>query len=438
MSATSPALTASSSSTAYHSQSEQYDPLTGLPVGKIEDFSDLFDFNQFDSSDSVSACRDEIEILRLIYDLHLPLYQSASHSPNTISPNHTPSPLTGGASPYAVSGDATFDFLNQDYGDDFPTDYPMTEKPLPSAAREAEVIVKQEPVEFSFPIDTFNGQQVSPQSASQQQSEAVPDMSDVYAQQQEALQQLINNLFNYQQQQQQEQQQQQDAAAQQQQYNNQSGFTMGTIQPSMVFNTPGSMQSSMSGFESNNSAPVSGSVSPVAQFKQPLRPIHETSEHDDELIAIDPHEQPIKVERSGSSSMGRPTPDDLDAKIESLVPLPDIFSAGRGKGGKKGGGMSSVVRMDDEELDDDDDWRPSPEEYKKLSSKEKRQLRNKLSARAFRTRRKDYIGTLEAHIQDRDTVIDAMRSELVSSRSETQDLRSVVRFLLWVNDVDDF
>ncbi|PWN50730.1 hypothetical protein IE53DRAFT_81292 [Violaceomyces palustris] len=34
------------------------------------------------------------------------------------------------------------------------------------------------------------------------------------------------------------------------------------------------------------------------------------------------------------------------------------------------------------------DLKPNPEEYKKLSSKEKRQLRNKISARNFRTRRK--------------------------------------------------
>jgi len=34
-----------------------------------------------------------------------------------------------------------------------------------------------------------------------------------------------------------------------------------------------------------------------------------------------------------------------------------------------------------------DYWRPSPEEYK-MGSKEKRQLRNKISARNFRVRRK--------------------------------------------------
>lgn len=41
-----------------------------------------------------------------------------------------------------------------------------------------------------------------------------------------------------------------------------------------------------------------------------------------------------------------------------------------------------------EENREPDDWRPSPEEYKKMSSKEKRQLRNKISARNFRVRRK--------------------------------------------------
>jgi len=36
----------------------------------------------------------------------------------------------------------------------------------------------------------------------------------------------------------------------------------------------------------------------------------------------------------------------------------------------------------------DDDWRPTLEEYQRMSSKEKRQLRNKISARNFRVRRK--------------------------------------------------
>ncbi|KAH0834732.1 hypothetical protein J3R83DRAFT_10292 [Lanmaoa asiatica] len=76
-----------------------------------------------------------------------------------------------------------------------------------------------------------------------------------------------------------------------------------------------------------------------------------------------------------------------------------------------------------------EDWRPSPEEYKKMSSKEKRQLRNKISARNFRVRRKEYISTLEGDIAERDRLIDAIRSELGSSRSENVALRQEISAL---------
>ncbi|THG98895.1 hypothetical protein EW026_g3373 [Hermanssonia centrifuga] len=76
-----------------------------------------------------------------------------------------------------------------------------------------------------------------------------------------------------------------------------------------------------------------------------------------------------------------------------------------------------------------DDWRPSPEEYKKMSSKEKRQLRNKISARNFRVRRKEYITTLEGDIAERDRLIDAIRSELGSTKSENSALRHEVSAL---------
>lgn len=58
---------------------------------------------------------------------------------------------------------------------------------------------------------------------------------------------------------------------------------------------------------------------------------------------------------------------------------------------KSGGGKKQEGRpqgMLSTTSSDPDDWRPTPEEYKKMSSKEKRQLRNKISARNFRVRRK--------------------------------------------------
>ncbi|KAH8101955.1 hypothetical protein BXZ70DRAFT_906499 [Cristinia sonorae] len=76
-----------------------------------------------------------------------------------------------------------------------------------------------------------------------------------------------------------------------------------------------------------------------------------------------------------------------------------------------------------------DDWRPTPEEYKKMSSKEKRQLRNKISARNFRVRRKEYITTLEGDIADRDRLIDHIRTELLGTKSENSALRQEIQAL---------
>jgi hypothetical protein len=194
-----------------------------------------------------------------------------------------------------------------------------------------------------------------------------------------------------------------------------------TIEPSLVFST-----SPTNTFTTPSSAQASGSNT---SYTTPALPaISENDESasmdEDELRSVEPHE--MSAPTSGPSRLRQSSVhSDISSRLERLAPREAIFSAGKGKGGKKGGGLSSVVRGDDEDLDDDDSWRPSPEEYKKLSSKEKRQLRNKLSARAFRTRRKDYIGTLEGHIKDRDDVIDDMRSELISSKNENRDLRYV-------------
>ncbi|KAH7345772.1 hypothetical protein B0J17DRAFT_764355 [Rhizoctonia solani] len=87
------------------------------------------------------------------------------------------------------------------------------------------------------------------------------------------------------------------------------------------------------------------------------------------------------------------------------------------------GGVASYLNGERIGSQEPDEWRPTPEEYKKLSSKEKRQLRNKISARNFRVRRKEYITTLESHIADRDQLIAAIRSELSTTHSENTELR---------------
>lgn len=85
---------------------------------------------------------------------------------------------------------------------------------------------------------------------------------------------------------------------------------------------------------------------------------------------------------------------------KGLPKPPTILKASTSKKGKN--------RADGEDDDDDDvpqDWRPSPEVFAKMTSKEKRQLRNKISARNFRVRRKGSFTfylflTLATHICD--------------------------------------
>lgn len=85
--------------------------------------------------------------------------------------------------------------------------------------------------------------------------------------------------------------------------------------------------------------------------------------------------------------------------------------------------LSSVVKSEGEEVGEDEAWRPTADEYQRLSSKEKRQLRNKASARNFRIRRKEQVSTLESQVGDRDKLIEAIRSELGQEKLENAALR---------------
>lgn len=83
----------------------------------------------------------------------------------------------------------------------------------------------------------------------------------------------------------------------------------------------------------------------------------------------------------------QPTDPIVEEKISQL--LNSMRHSSVGSDESSGGNMSHVQRMrkDEEDMDEDERLLAS-EEGKKLSSKERRQLRNKVSARAFRSRRK--------------------------------------------------
>ncbi|KAI9846639.1 MAG: hypothetical protein M1838_001216 [Thelocarpon superellum] len=95
------------------------------------------------------------------------------------------------------------------------------------------------------------------------------------------------------------------------------------------------------------------------------------------------------------------------------------------------GVLPHIARMRKEEEDMDEDERLlASEQGKKLSSKERRQLRNKVSARAFRSRRKEYIGQLEGEIAARTNEASDLKAENAALREENTRLSDLTRMLL--------
>lgn len=396
----------------------------------VANFEELFNFEEFESAgeSSVSQPYNAFGGLeRLTAQLADCDVQTHGNSPATES-NATPSPLP---TQDPLFHDTSFDFFNTSMDTDYPIGLSLGDSKDSKAAFTDEIVVKQEPVDY--PVFDTQSPASNPVPA---QPAALP-FGGLPVDQQAALQQLMENIMNY---------QKKFGAELPGMAASPAEGNAQTIEPSMLFtNSPASDSAAvptqpMAVAPAAQSAPATTSNTPAvvvtpspvpAPLVAPI-PVPPTTQPAEKL------EEPLRsISEEPNRTRGASTVsfEDLDSRIDRLVPLPEIFSAGKGKGGKKGGGMSSVVREDGEDLDDDESWRPSPEEYKKLSSKEKRQLRNKLSARAFRTRRKDYIGTLEAHIKDRDMVIDEMRNELIHSRNENQDLRYVISLFFRKADV---
>ncbi|KAF9985923.1 hypothetical protein BGZ75_002421 [Mortierella antarctica] len=78
---------------------------------------------------------------------------------------------------------------------------------------------------------------------------------------------------------------------------------------------------------------------------------------------------------------------------------------------------------EDLEINGSDPLKPSGSELKNMTSKERRQLRNKLSARNFRVRRKEYIGTLENQVKEARREAADLQRRLIQSELNCQFLR---------------
>jgi hypothetical protein len=142
----------------------------------------------------------------------------------------------------------------------------------------------------------------------------------------------------------------------------------------------------------SDSASPADSHSPSQSASANVDDLHTDSEEDSD----DQEEDDFKAPKRGSTSKGRAASALVKNKraANKSKPYPRVSDVVRDAPHKLGADgkrlpasteLKGSVRTGD---GGDDDWRPTMEEYQKMSSKEKRQLRNKISARNFRVRRK--------------------------------------------------
>ncbi|KAI9845938.1 MAG: hypothetical protein M1837_004474 [Sclerophora amabilis] len=137
---------------------------------------------------------------------------------------------------------------------------------------------------------------------------------------------------------------------------------------------------------------------------------------------------------TGTAPSHEPTDAMVEEKISRLLQTmrQSNGAADEEMHGSNANGMPAhVARMRKEEDDMDEDERLlASEEGKKLSSKERRQLRNKVSARAFRSRRKEYIGQLEAELATKSNEANDLRAQNEALMHENTRLSDLSRMLL--------
>lgn len=119
--------------------------------------------------------------------------------------------------------------------------------------------------------------------------------------------------------------------------------------------------------------------------------------------------------------------DDEERDIDSTMDA--SFSAKKGE--KRSGTLRTIEEtpIEGSIMGPSNELRPDPETYRNLTSKEKRQLRNKISARNFRTRRKEHISHLELQVADRDTTIEGLRQQLANISMQNKELQEEIRTL---------
>lgn len=166
-----------------------------------------------------------------------------------------------------------------------------------------------------------------------------------------------------------------------------------------------------------------------------------------EMVRPQIQQRPDQVPDAMPQARGPHNPDPVvEERISRLLQQMRQNAMANGEGSPSpSNGMPQMAKARKDEADMDEDERLlASEEGKKLSSKERRQLRNKVSARAFRSRRKEYIGQLESEVAARTNEANEVRLQNRALYEENARLNDLARMLLgsphfsnFLNDMGD-
>jgi hypothetical protein len=143
------------------------------------------------------------------------------------------------------------------------------------------------------------------------------------------------------------------------------------------------------------------------------------------------------VQAKPRAKSGQPTDPIVEQKISQLL------NSMRAKPASADAGQNMPLmnmpkpKKDEDDMDEDERLLAS-EEGKKLTSKERRQLRNKVSARAFRSRRKEYISQLESEIAGKVSENGDLRAQNRALMEENKRLTDLTHMLLSSPSFSDF
>jgi regulator of replication initiation timing len=142
--------------------------------------------------------------------------------------------------------------------------------------------------------------------------------------------------------------------------------------------------------------------------------------------------QPSRLQparRNGSQQVTDPRTEETITRVVNRIRMESTLQSQDSMSPPSSHSHIQRSKKDEEDMDADERLLAS-EEGKKLSSKERRQLRNKVSARAFRSRRKEYIVQLEEQLNAKQKETDDLRFQNRALMEENRNFRNLTESLL--------